>query len=95
MNITKDAELLREQTRLTAAKADLAEIKLALQRGEVVKLSEVQKEWKAGVSNVRKKLLGLPDKVSYRLAGLEIREINAILTGEIYEVLNELAEEYR
>lgn len=94
MNITKDTDLLREQTRLTAAKADLAEVKLKLQKGEVVEKKEVLKQWKKNAGTIKTKLLGLPETAP-QLYGLEIGEIKAVLTQKVRDILNELAEEYR
>lgn len=94
MNITKDEDLLHEQTRLTAAKADLAEIKLQLQRGEVIKKSEVLKQWKENATNIKTKLLALPE-LAPQMDGMTAMQVRNFLRQKVMEILNELAAEYR
>lgn len=94
MNITKDNDLLKEQTRLTKAKADTAELKRDVLKGSLVKIKDVQKQWKEAASNVRTKLLALPE-IAPQIAGLGVQEVRNILTQKVREILNELAEQYR
>jgi phage terminase Nu1 subunit (DNA packaging protein) len=81
-----------EQTRLTKAKADLAELELAEQRGEVHRASAVMRVWADNVTNAKTRLLSVPAKLAPELVGKELQEIQAKLKTEISEALNELAD---
>jgi phage terminase Nu1 subunit (DNA packaging protein) len=81
-----------EQTRLTKAKADLAEMELADQRGETYRASAVMRVWADNVMNAKTKLLSIPSKIAPELEGKPILEMQARLKEVINEALNELAE---
>jgi hypothetical protein len=81
-----------EQTRLTKAKADLAELDLAEQRGEVHRASAVMRVWADNVMNAKTRILSIPTKLAPELAGKELQEIQTKLKTEISEALNELAD---
>ena len=81
-----------EQTRLTKAKADLAELTLAEQRGEVHRATAVMRVWADNVMNAKTRLLAVPTKIAPELLGKDVKEIQAKLKAEIHEALNELAE---
>lgn len=81
-----------EQTRLTKAKADLAELDLAEQRGEVHRAAAVMRVWADNVMNAKTRMLAIPTKIAPELAGKDAKEIQSKLKTEISEALNELAE---
>ena len=81
-----------EQTRLTKAKADLAELELAEQRGEVHRAAAVMRVWADNVMNAKTRMLSIPTKIAPELVGKEIQEIQSKLKAEISEALKELAE---
>jgi hypothetical protein len=81
-----------EQTRLTKAKADLAELELAEQRGEVHKASAVMRVWADNVMNAKTRLQAIPTKIAPELVGKGLQEIQNILKGEVNESLHELAD---
>jgi phage terminase Nu1 subunit (DNA packaging protein) len=81
-----------EQTRLTKAKADLAELNLAEQRGEVHRAAAVMRVWADNVLNAKTRLLAIPTKCAPALVGKSLLEITKELKREISEALNELAD---
>ena len=87
-------ELNRERARYTRIKADKEELKLEQMRGELVKVSEVRKEWGDMAANVRKKILALEARLPGMLAGKDIPGMCEVIHEEIYGVLNELAGGY-
>lgn len=91
---TKNEEYIAQVTRLTKYKADREELKLKIMRGELVKVTDVRKEWKENASRVRTKILALPE-IAPTLGMLNIAEMKAVLTRKVKEILNELASEYR
>lgn len=86
------AGLEAAQTRLTTAKAELAELELAEERGEVHRAAAVMKVWSENVINAKTKLLGIPTKLAPELRGKTLPEIQAKLKEGISEVLHELSE---
>lgn len=84
--------LTAAKTRLATAKAEMAELELAEQRGELVRESAVSKIWTDNISNAKSKLLAIPSKMARELIGENEKVIEAKLKREIYEALRELAE---
>jgi hypothetical protein len=80
------------QTRLTTAKAELAELELAEHRGEVHRASAVMRVWADNVMNTKTRLLAIPTKISPELVGKNIQEIQAKLKEAISEALQELSD---
>ena len=80
-----------EQTRLTKAKADKAEIELAELKGEMHSYTDVESAWTEDVMNAKTRLLAIPTKLAPELVGKSVQEIQAALKKEIYEALYELA----
>ena len=91
-NRTAPKNLKAEQTRLTAAQADLKELELAELRGELHRGEAVLKVWTENVSNTRSKLLAIPTKLAPKLIGKDLQTTQARLKDAIYEALKELAE---
>lgn len=57
------------QTRLTTAQAELKELELAEQRGELHRASAIAKVWADNVLNAKKKLLAIPTKIPPMISG--------------------------
>ena len=79
------------QTRLTTAQAELKELELAEQRGELHRASAIAKVWADNVLNAKRKLLAIPTKIPPMLVGQDIQTIRKRLEDEIKESLRELA----
>lgn len=79
------------QTRLTTAQAELKELELAEQRGELHRASAIAKVWADNVLNAKKKLLAIPVKIPPMLVGQDVQTIRKRLEDEIKESLRELA----
>ena len=80
------------QTRLTTAQAELKELELAEQRGELHRASAIAKVWADNVLNAKKKLLAIPTNVPPMLVGQDVQTIRTRLEKEIKEALRELAD---
>lgn len=76
------------RTRKESALADLAEIKLAERRGQVVDADEVGNEWASQVIAVKTKLLG----VSTRLQQ-QVPDVSSIVSGAVDALIREALEE--
>ena len=79
------------QTRLTTAQAELKELELAEQRGELHRASAIAKVWADNVLNAKKKLLAIATKIPPMLVGQDVQTIRKRLEDEIKESLRELA----
>lgn len=78
--------------RKTIAEADLAELKLAHERGEVVAVPDVEKNISQVAGNIRAKLLGMSSKLSPRLEGEKSKpKIKQIIEAEVTAILDELS----
>jgi hypothetical protein len=84
--------LTAEQTRLTKAKADLAELELAEHRGEIHRSVAVMRVWADNVINAKTRMLAIPTKCAPELVGKTLLEITNKLKTEISEALHELAD---
>ncbi|MBR1486258.1 MAG: helix-turn-helix domain-containing protein [Synergistaceae bacterium] len=84
--------LTAAKTRLATAKAEMAELELAEQRGELVRESAIIKVWTDNVLNCKKRLLAISPKLALVLVGKTITEIKLKIEAEIKEALKELAE---
>ena len=88
-----DSEGLKAaQTRLTTAQAELKELELAEQRGEMHRASAIRKIWSENVFNTRAKLLMIPQKMPPLLVGRDEDTIRHRLLDEINDALKELAD---
>ena len=88
-----DSEGLKAaQTRLVTAQAELKEMELAENRGELHRASAIAKVWTDNVINAKTRLLAIPTKVGPLLVGQELQTIVAKLKEAIYEALQELAD---
>lgn len=72
------------------AKAELAEIKVKIEKGKLLPIAEVIKEVQAACQIIRSSLLNLPNKVSPQLQHKTAKEIQIILRNEVNECLDSL-----
>ena len=84
--------LMVAKTRLTNAEAELRELELAEQRGDVIRKSAISMAWGENVINCKSKLLSIPTKIAPELVGQDLRTIQQKLKCVIYEALKELAD---
>jgi len=81
-----------ERTRLTRAKADMAEMQTAILKGTVHEAKAVEAVWTDHLLACRAKLLSLPKKYAPRVHTLErLASVEAELETGVMEALNELA----
>ena len=88
---TKGGNLEFEQTRETRAKADIAELKAAQMRRELIPIDIYRQRVSAHHSVVRQNILALPGQIAPQLEGLARSEIKARLDKRIKDLLNSLA----
>lgn len=81
-----------ERGLLIRTQRKMAELKLRQMKSEFYRAELVDSLLVEILTNFKNKLLGLPNKISPQLEGKNVAQINKILTDEIYENLNELAE---
>ena len=87
---TEDIE--QAKLRKLIAEASREELKLAVERKEVVEVEEVLSVVETEYANVRAKLLSLPTKAAPLVTGLsDIVEVQEVLEQQINEVLEELS----
>lgn len=81
-----------EKTRLLKAQADRTELEVSELKGLVIPAEDVAVEWGEMVANARARMLAMPSKTAHLVIAAEsYTEAEEILQKEIYEVLNELA----
>lgn len=81
------------RARLTAAKADMAEIEAKLRKEQVHDAGAVATVWADMIGNAKNKLLALPTAIAGQVHGEESLEtIRATIEEAVLQALNELAE---
>ena len=81
------------RTRLTKARAEMAEKENAQLDSKLIPADDAKQAWSAMVSNARARLLSIPNKIAPIVCAAEtINEAREIIKIEIYEALNELAD---
>lgn len=83
------AEATKQRGRLAAAQADLAELKPAQMRGELVEAKAVEAEWSSVLRTIRAGMLAVPSRVAARLPHLTRHDL-AEVDREIRQALLEL-----
>lgn len=78
-----------ERRRLARARAEYAETKNALMRGELVSAADVEAEWSAILRGVRAGLLAVPSRCAARLGHLTARDL-AEIDAEVRAILTTL-----
>lgn len=84
--------LTAAKTRLTRAQAELAELELAEERGELHRADAVMTVWADNVQNAKAKLLSIPTKIAPMSVGQDANVIQKLMKDQINEVLHELAD---
>jgi phage terminase Nu1 subunit (DNA packaging protein) len=80
------------RARLTKATADLRELELARERGELIPADTIKFLWERVVVSFKTKMLSIPTKLPQRLVACrDINQVKDLLEREIYEALNELS----
>lgn len=83
-----EAAMLRK----TIAEADLKELQLAKERGQVAAIADVERAISAANKAAQTQILAVPSRLATRLLGLEDRgRITAILEAEMKSLLSNLA----
>jgi len=81
-----------QRTRLTKAKADMAEMEKDQMANSLIPASDVGDAWEAMVSNMRAKMLSLPTKVATSVfVSEDVSETKRIIKEQVYEALTELS----
>ena len=84
-------ELAAELARLAKEQADAKEMENAIERGELVRIDEIVKQFEAQLTNCRTKLLATPTKVAAEVhAAATVSEVQDIIEITIKEALSEL-----
>jgi phage terminase Nu1 subunit (DNA packaging protein) len=88
-----DDNYTKHRSRLTQAKADMAQMQAAAMKGEFHEASVVQEVWIDMLMNCRSKLLALPTKAAPKLRKeTSLAVVKNILEEGIHEALQELSE---
>ena len=85
-------DLIGEQTRLTKAKADMAELKFEAERRRLIPSDEVEKAFFDIATVFRSKLKSLPTTLARRLEAKEPHEIKRLLQRALEDVLRDVSE---
>jgi len=85
-----ELSLTDERTRLTKLQADLAQVELDKQNGDLIKTDIAMKLWGEVITATRQRLLGFPTRIAPIVAASQsIPEIKERLDSAICEILNE------
>ncbi len=89
---TPDAplDLATERARLTRAEAEFAELKAAVDRGELIPKERARQTITDAIDRMRDKLLALTDAMAPRLIGAPQADVEAMLMEAVHEALEEL-----
>lgn len=82
--------LTAEKTRLAKEQADAAELKNQLLRGELVKASDVEREWAAVLRKIRAGVLSVTSRIRQQLPHLTAHDAN-VVDAEIRRALEDLS----
>lgn len=91
------AELLEIQSSKIELEGQINQIKLAQNKGELLEVSSVQKEWSCAIAQLKAKLLNLPLTLPRDLIALlpegeiGLAELESIIEEEVSETLSQLA----
>ena len=81
------------RTRLTKARADLAEMEKEQIREQLIPAGDVERAWIDVSQNMRQKLLAFPQRVAPEVYAAEkLIEVKSILKDNIYDALKEISE---
>ncbi len=88
---TDAARLKKAQADEREAKAALAVLQLAIQRGELLPIIQIKERDLARIAAVKRGLLALPKAMATRLVGLPQKEIEVALRTAVNELLQRFA----
>lgn len=88
---TSAMDMDEARRRKTAAEAALAEMDLAIRRGEYVLIEEVGAAVEAEYATIRANFSSMPGDISGDLEHLRASEIEELLANKVSEILNELS----
>jgi phage terminase Nu1 subunit (DNA packaging protein) len=84
------AKATEQRARLASAQADLAELRTAEKRGELLDAAEVERAWGGVLRTVRASMLAVPSRIGARLPHLTAADIDEI-DREVRDALGEVA----
>ena len=84
--------LTAAKIRQASADAELKEIAISEQKGELVPIEVVMKVYGENITNIRAKILAMPTKIAPELVGKDLAAIQAKIKHEVYDLLKELAD---
>jgi phage terminase Nu1 subunit (DNA packaging protein) len=84
------AKATEQRARLASAQADLAELKAAEKRGDLLDAAEVERECSGVLRTVRAGMLAVPSRVGARLPHLTAADVDEI-DREVRDALGEVA----
>lgn len=91
--VPTSAEADADRARIIAAKAEMAEMELARQKGELWRKDHVIYVFGGQMTLTRARLLAIPTRVAPQLLGCQtVAEIAAKVQNEVHDALNELSE---
>lgn len=76
------------RARREAAMAELAELELARQRGDLVRVADVERQLAARIIGLREALLAIPDRIGPAATGLTAAEVSRELRKELEHALS-------
>lgn len=89
---TAPDSLKKHRARLTAARADVAELERDAMAAKQVPIEQVDATWATAVGTMRSRLLTIPSKVAARIhAAKTTNDAQEIVRREIFDVLEELS----
>ncbi len=89
-----DEDFQTARTRREVAEANLAELKVAEQKGSLLRVEAVRAAWARRLGSTRDALLQIPIRAAPVLAAeTDIEQVSLILEGEIRQALAELSRE--
>ncbi|HEY3493632.1 MAG TPA: hypothetical protein VGK73_03055 [Polyangiaceae bacterium] len=91
MQTADHKRLLKAQADEREAKAALADLKLKLERGEIVEEAKVRERELAIASFVKRWLLGLSRDWPPRLVGLNEKELRTVIERQVDDLLTRMA----
>lgn len=87
---------LAANVRIAEADAAMRELDLKIKDGSLLDFDAASKALSNTLVSCRNKILGIPSKLALQLSGMkDALAIQSLLTGELSEALNELAEDFR
>ena len=90
-NNNNDLELGRERARLAKEQADAKEMENAVERGDLVYIDHIVKQFESQLGKCKTKLLAVPTKVAAEAhASASVKEVQELIELAIIEALGEL-----